>query len=149
MHILSQFMGGQNDDTTDFDAEAEAEQIAKAKSERQKLFRNGPRKLTTTTSGQFRRAQTRAAKAQSRKANRRYRRDWMASQQRIANLRGQLQVATLGADRLPDALVINAQMGILNGFGDRDESGKLIRFDQAYDVALENASAIYATAKGA
>lgn len=51
------------------------------------------------TSGQIRRAQKRAQATQSRKATKRHRRSWMANEQAVARLRGQLvTVAAIKGD---------------------------------------------------
>lgn len=67
--------------------------------------KHGPRKVRYFTNGQMRRMVVRQQKAQTRKANRRFRRQWMANQQAVANLRGQLQVVGAIPFYDPDVVV--------------------------------------------
>ena len=74
----------------------------------------GPSKPRYLTSGQIRRADAREQATAQRKANKRYRRQWMANQAALARLRGQVAVVDnhLGSPELQ----ANALTGILNKF---------------------------------
>jgi len=63
--------------------------------------KNGPQKRSFYTNGQLRRQRARDAKSQQRKANVRYRRRWMATEERFSRLKGQIAVVTYRTPATP------------------------------------------------
>jgi hypothetical protein len=110
---LSNFLPGfmkRDDENTPFDQlppERQAEILAAEKAERIKFHRenvrNGPRKFGHLTMGRHISKERRREASQLAKKNRKYRRDWMNTQQQLARLRGQLEVVgALPVYRLAD-----------------------------------------------
>lgn len=78
--------------------------------------RLGPRRFTSPTNGQLRRAAQRRSAAEKRKANRRYRRQWIAAQHAFAGLHGQVMVALGIVDATP-ALKRNVTLELIRTYG--------------------------------
>lgn len=119
---------------SDFTEEELDQQDADAK--KAKLARtpkNGPRPVVWMTNGQYRRMVVRDKKAQQRKANSRYRRQWMRNQVAIAALRGQLSIVKSPTGH-PAALVANAEKHLELVYGGVDEA------QAHYDTVIASAA---------
>lgn len=131
------------------DAAAKADRIR----EHREHVRNGPVKTRPFTSGQRRRLVERDRQAQHRKVNRRHRRQWMATQQVNATLRGHLIVLGIvecqeGSTFTPTQYQCSLEW-VIGKFAARDESGALKPFnDDTVSEAVTAARAAFLEAAG-
>lgn len=120
---LTRFMPKFGADDTLTEEELDEQDKAAAK-RRYEVGRLGPRKFSPFTNGQLRRMETRRAKSQQRKANKRYRSNWLAAEAQLATLRAQLHVALGIVPATPDGQR-NAHLALIKGYGVRDDEGNL------------------------
>lgn len=103
--LMPRFGRSDNDEPTEAELDQQDEDAAR---ERKRLVpKNGPQRLKFMTSGQVRRTVARGKASEQRKANVRYRKQWMQNQHRIAVLRGQLE--TLGSIKTPSGQYLTGQ----------------------------------------
>lgn len=115
------------------------EQDRMAAKRRHEIGRLGPRRLGFLTNGQVRRQQERTNRAQSRKANRHYRKNWLLAEAQIATLRAQVHVALGIVPATPDGQR-NAHLALIRKFGVHDDQGALVNDPiEAASQALEAA----------
>lgn len=114
---ITQFLPGLRGEDVEPLSDEEVRQLDK-EARRAAAPKHGPRPVRYMTNGQVRRAKARADKAQVRKANRRFRRQWLADQQAIANVKGMLAVTAPESRLTADhPLRINAERGLERNFG--------------------------------
>lgn len=101
------------------------EQDKMAAKRRHEVGRLGPRRLGWLSNGQIRRQEERTNRAQARKANRRYRRNWLAAESELANLKAQVHVALGIIPATPDGQR-NAHLALIRKFGVYDDQGVLV-----------------------
>lgn len=114
-------------------------QVAEAADEKPRNpFPHGPQRFRTVTNGQIRRAQVRRDATQRRKANRRYRHDWMINERAFTTLRMQLVVVgrlEQSYYQLEPALVANATRRLEEVYGSVDKA-----YDYFLALAAERAA---------
>lgn len=88
---LTPFLKNLGKQDVDFDAPLTEEELAELKRERHRHApKHGPQKVRWITAGQQRRAAARWEKTRARKANRRFRRQWMANEAAFNRLLSQI-----------------------------------------------------------
>lgn len=86
-------------------------------------FPHGPQRFKTVTNGQWRRRQARSKTAQTRKANRRFRRQWMKNERAFNTLGQQWKVATAEPGRFPTPMVDTVRRHLEQAYGSVEQAG--------------------------
>jgi len=135
------------------DEERAAYRKAIARRNRDQAPKHGPSRVRYLTTGQQRRRMVRDSKSEHRKANSRYRRDWMNQTQALANLRGQIaQLEGLAVGKEVTPLALNAASGLVRQFGTYedpkvvDEDGNPLALHRDANEILVEAKATLAAA---
>lgn len=115
MISIANFLPGLRDNST---AELVADEEKKVNP-----FPHGPQRFKAATAGQWRRHQARSAASQRRKANQRFRREWMRNERAFNTLQQQWTVVTAEAGRFPAPMVDNVRRHLEEVYGSVEQAG--------------------------
>lgn len=132
---LNRFLPNFGNTAVELTEEELDEQDLQAKKRRLEAGRLGPRRMSHITNGQIRRMQIREAATAQRKANKRYRRDWLRAEGATASLKAKVLIVLGITPSTPD-LLRNVHLGLIRDYGTFDDQGNVT--NDPVEAALEH-----------